>query len=65
MNIIEINKRDLYLFSVLSPQWLKPGKEIRINNANTEFGKVSASMEITENGATIRINPYIRLLIII
>ncbi|NQU51946.1 MAG: hypothetical protein HQ522_05360, partial [Bacteroidetes bacterium] len=33
---VEENKRDLYLFSVLSPEWVKPGKEIKIINATCE-----------------------------
>ena len=54
---IEKNKRDLYLFSVLSPEWVKPGNKISINNATTEFGKISASMMITKKGTSIKINP--------
>jgi hypothetical protein len=34
-------KKDLYLFSAVSPDWLRPGKVIEAVNEPTEFGPVS------------------------
>ncbi len=48
-------ERNLYLFSVISPAWVKPGNAVRINNAVTEMGKLSASMAFRQNGADILI----------
>jgi len=46
-------ERNLYLFSVISPAWVKPGNAVRTNNAVTEMGKLSASMQFRQNGADI------------
>lgn len=48
-------ERDLYLFSVISPAWTKKRNTIRINDAVTEMGKISAQMEFTGQGAGIAI----------
>ena len=46
------DKRELWLFHCLSPAWVIPGEKIAFTNAPTEFGKISAEMRFTENGAT-------------
>lgn len=48
-------ERDLYLFSVLSPAWVQPGKRLAVQEAPTEMGSVSAQMEFKEGGATVSI----------
>jgi hypothetical protein len=50
---LDADQRDLLLFSVVSPAWAKPGEQIVLNNAATEFGPVNASMKFTETGATV------------
>lgn len=53
---INDNERDLYLFSVISPSWVKPGESLKINNAVTEMGVIFANLEFVEGGAKIEIN---------
>lgn len=48
-------ERDLYIFSVLSPAWVQPGKRLVIQEAPTEMGTVSARMDFKEGGATVSI----------
>lgn len=49
------NERNLYLFSVISPEWAKAGQEVSLENAPTEMGKVSAKMVFNDTGACIEI----------
>jgi len=51
------NQRSLYLFSVISPEWALSGEPVIINNAVTEMGKISAEMNFTEDGASVKISP--------
>jgi hypothetical protein len=51
------DERDLYLFSLISPSWVKPGNKLEIDNAVTEMGHVSSTMTFTTYGAEIRIKP--------
>ena len=37
--------RDLYLMSVLSPEWVQDGKEVSIKNAQCEMGVISAKLK--------------------
>lgn len=53
---INDNLRDLYLFSAISPEWVKNGDEILIENMPTEMGPVSASMISTSSGIKIRVS---------
>ena len=57
---LEPDKRNLYLFSVVSPAWAKSGETISIRNAPTEFGTVSTSMQFTEGGAEVRMEKNFR-----
>ena len=59
-NGLEPDQRNLYLFSVVSPAWAKPGETVSIRNAPTEFGTVSASMKFTEGGAEVQIEKSFR-----
>ncbi|MBZ9685971.1 hypothetical protein G9F72_006435 [Clostridium estertheticum] len=52
---LESKNRDLYLFSVISPEWAKDNQEISFKNAPTEMGNVSARMIFTNTGAHIEI----------
>lgn len=49
------NERNLYLFSVISPSWIQPGRSVIINNAVTEMGSISAELKFLESGAQILI----------
>ncbi len=52
---INENLRNLFLFSAISPEWVKEGDEILIENMPTEMGLVSASLKSVAKGAQIRI----------
>ena len=54
---LDEKERDLYLFSVISPSWNRKGNTIRINDAVTEMGRISAQIEFTPQGAVIAIQP--------
>ncbi len=49
-------ERDLYLFALISPSWMRPGKEVRIANAPTEMGRVSATLTFTDRGAELTVD---------
>ena len=55
-----LGQRDLMLFSVISPEWAKPGCEIRIENAPTELGPISATLKFTKDGANLSFDPKFR-----
>lgn len=57
---LEPEKRDLYLFSVVSPAWVKPGQTISVRNALTEFGTISASMRFGDSGAEVKLKKQFR-----
>lgn len=48
-------ERDLYLFPVLSPAWVQPGKYLVIRKAPTEMGTISARIDFRTNGADVSI----------
>jgi hypothetical protein len=50
---LDAGQRDLRLFSVISPAWVKPGERIAIEKARTEFGMVTASMQFRSRGADV------------
>lgn len=50
---LDEGRRDLRLFSVVSPAWAKAGERIAVANAPTEFGVVSTSMEFRTDGADV------------
>lgn len=49
------NERDLYLYSLISPEWSKAGQKLEIVNAPTEFGAVSSTCCFTAGGAEIKV----------
>ncbi len=48
-------ERNIHLFSLISPEWNKNGNEIKIQNACTEFGDLSATLKFSNTGATVNI----------
>lgn len=51
------SERDLWLFSLISPSWIQPGKQVAIRNAPTEMGPVSSTLTFSENGAELIFAP--------
>lgn len=51
----DTEKPQLHLASALSPLWLQKGKEIRVENAPTDFGPVSYRIDATSAGAEVGI----------
>jgi|GEM_PF-376756 len=50
---IDAGERDLYLYSLISPGWMKPGGKAAIRNAPTEMGRVSSSLTFIDGGAAL------------
>lgn len=48
-----LGKRDLHIFSAVSPEWVKPGENISLENAVTDLGTISQSLTFTDNGARL------------
>lgn len=48
-------ERSIYIFPVLSPAWVIPGKQVAFRHAPTEMGDISARIQFHEDGATISI----------
>ena len=53
---MDAGRRDLYLFSLVSPVWIEPGKKVAMRDAPTEMGPVSASLAFTEDGAELAVD---------
>jgi len=53
---INKGKRDLYLFPVLSPDWVKPGEHIDLQNVPTEMGMVTAKIAFQEEIAELSVD---------
>jgi hypothetical protein len=45
--------KDLHLASVIAPEWVAPGKDIRVHEAPTFFGTVNYRLHARANGATV------------
>lgn len=52
---IEKGKRDLHLFSLISPSWVKPGNHVTITNLPTEMGLISSTMAFAAGGAHLSV----------
>jgi hypothetical protein len=50
----------LYLFSAVSPEWLRPGKKIEIAGAPTTFGPASAVLSAGADGFTVSLSHRFR-----
>jgi hypothetical protein len=51
--LLREEERDLHLLSAVAPAWMKTGEKISVQNAVTNFGKVSFVAEVIENGMII------------
>jgi hypothetical protein len=52
--------RDLYLFSALSPEWLRPGKRIEFDEEPTAFGPLSGTLVAMPDGWDLTISSHFR-----
>ncbi|MDR3762902.1 MAG: hypothetical protein P4M01_02270 [Acidobacteriota bacterium] len=43
--LVREEDNDLYLLSVVSPEWIRPGEEIRVRRAPTDFGTVNFTLK--------------------
>ncbi len=50
---IDEDQRDLYLYSLISPSWIVPGKQVAIRSAPTEMGPITSTLTFTDDGATL------------
>ena len=53
-------QNDLYLFSALSPEWLKPGKKIEVVREPTTFGPISALLSAGAEGWQVKLSQGFR-----
>ncbi len=53
-------KNDLYLFSALSPAWIKPGKSVEAINQPTVFGPVSVVLSSEAEGLSVTLSNQFR-----
>jgi hypothetical protein len=51
---------DLHLASVLAPDWVTPGKEVKVTGAPTFFGRVSYVLRCQADGATMTLANRLR-----
>ncbi len=58
--LVRENRNDLFLFSAVSPAWLKQGSRIEVLNEPTVFGPVSARFEATNDGWEVRLSNRFR-----
>jgi len=52
---LDIDKRELRLFSAIPAGWARPGQAASVENALTEFGTVSAKLSFREDGADLSV----------
>jgi len=55
---VDESNRDLYLYSLISPAWIEPGKKVAVRNAPTEMGRVSSTLSFTEDGVELTVQPH-------
>jgi hypothetical protein len=56
MLVREEDDRHLHLFSVISPEWTKPGDVISVKRAPTDFGEVNLQARFTDAGAELHLD---------
>jgi hypothetical protein len=52
---LDADARDLYLYSLISPAWIQPGRKVEIKNAPTEMGRISSVLRFVEDGAEMTV----------
>jgi len=53
-------KKDLFIFSALSPAWMHPGDKIEMSDAPTNFGPITAVMTASSDGFDIKFSNRFR-----
>jgi len=51
---------DLYLLSAISPEWVKPGKQIEVRDEPSAFGPISFTVQATADRITLRLPEHYR-----
>lgn len=57
MMLIREYNETLHLLSVISPEWVKPGDKIELNNAPTWFGTINLNAEAHQGGLRFEYDP--------
>ena len=57
MMLIREWNQSLHLFSVISPEWVNPGDEIKVKNSSTTFGIVNLTSKAFDDGINISFVP--------
>jgi hypothetical protein len=52
---LDMDQRELRLFSAIPAGWAKPGQTASVHNAQTEFGPIDASLTFREDGADLAV----------
>lgn len=52
---LEEARRDLHLYSLISPAWIQPGRQVAVRNAPTEMGEISSTLTFTDAGAELAV----------
>ena len=55
-----LKPREIHLCSVLSPEWAKPGKEVSLQNAPVDNGRISFRLRFLDDGAILDIKEKFR-----
>jgi hypothetical protein len=50
-----LTPREIHLFSVISPEWAKPGDAVAFERAPIDAGEISATIQFREDGADVKI----------
>jgi len=58
--LIRESDDDLYLLSAVSPEWLRPGKEIAATKAPTNFGPLTFTVKAAADAVVLNIEPPAR-----
>jgi hypothetical protein len=55
--LLREDERELHIFSAVSPAWMKTGEKISVQNAVTNYGKISFVAEVMDNRMVINFSP--------
>lgn len=55
-----VKGREIHLCSVLSPEWVRPGEKISLQNAPTEIGPLSMEYQFHQDGAELTLDTHFR-----
>lgn len=55
--LVREHEGNLHLCSVLSPSWVREGKQIEVQDAPTHFGNINFTVEFKKNQAVVKLTP--------